>query len=163
MSIVVDQDGVEDVVTRARLEVRTGAAWAAWEVATAAHADLAAPVAARQERGGVQGGLGERVLPVVWACVAPGERPGYPAVLETFLVRHEERLKRLFSQYGTGSAGAVDAEPGRCELYASPVSLMVLERLTGSGSRVRLAGHWKNEDLDQSWLKDAATAWDVTP
>ncbi|MER5890512.1 hypothetical protein ABT160_42360 [Streptomyces sp. NPDC001941] len=160
--MVVEQDGVQDAVARARLEVRTGAAWASWEVAAAAWEGLTAPVAAsgvaRRERGRIQAGLDERVLPVVWACIAPGERPGYPVALDAFLERHDQRLKRLFAQHRPTAA---DAVAGRFAVLGSPVALLVLERQAGTGSRFGLAARWKDEGLDEQWLKDAATAWEA--
>ncbi|MER5888102.1 hypothetical protein ABT160_30145 [Streptomyces sp. NPDC001941] len=145
----------DGAMARAVLEVRTGAAWDAWAVAMAAHVFLNPVDRARWEGRG-EDRLDEQLLPVLWASVHPSERAGYAAVLEAFTARHEERLGRLFTDYGPASA---IAGSGRYEVFGYPVSLLILERLSGVGSRFRLRAWWQSEGLDLRWLEDADHGW----
>ncbi|MER5890907.1 hypothetical protein ABT160_44420 [Streptomyces sp. NPDC001941] len=147
----------DSAMARALVEVRTGAAWDAWAVAVAAHVFLNPVERARWEGRG-EDRLDELLLPVLWASVHPSERAGYAGVLEAFAARHEERLQRLFADYGPASA---IAGSGRYEVFGYPVSLFVLERLSGVGSRFRLRAWWQSEGLDLRWLEDAGQGWGV--
>ncbi|MER5891306.1 hypothetical protein ABT160_46520 [Streptomyces sp. NPDC001941] len=149
----------DGAMARAVVEVRTGKVWDPWAVAVAAHVFLN-PVGRARWEGRGEDRLDELLLPVVWASVHPSERAGYAAVLEAFTARHEERLERLFTEYGPASANATRGE-GRYQVLGYPASLLILQRLSGVGSRAGPHAWWKREGLEVRWLQDAGQGWGV--
>ncbi|MFI0982737.1 hypothetical protein ACH4SP_37725 [Streptomyces sp. NPDC021093] len=102
-------------------------------------------------------GMTENVLPVPWSVIPEGEREAYPARLEEFVDAYRERLVRLYAEYGPQSA---TAKCGRHELFAHPMSLIVLERLVEVRSRFTLTARW-NGELPDRWLNDLSGPWGI--
>ncbi|MFJ6700701.1 hypothetical protein ACIQM4_32285 [Streptomyces sp. NPDC091272] len=137
-------------VDRAAEDVREGDADATLAVAVRSYAAFAVHVR-------FDDGMTEEVLPVLWSVIAAAERETYPAQLEEFVSRHQDQLLRLYAQYGPQAA---IAQHGRCELFAHPVSLIALERLSSVRTRHALAARW-NGELPDRWLNDLCEPWGV--
>ncbi|MEU8893370.1 hypothetical protein [Streptomyces sp. NPDC048442] len=137
-------------VDRAAEDVREGDADKVLAVAVRSYAAFAVHVR-------FDDGMTEEVLPVLWSVTPEAEREAYPARLEEFVARYRERLVRLYAEYGPQSA---IARHGRYELFARPVSLIVLERLSTVRSRYGLAARWDGE-LPDRWLNDLGGPWGV--
>lgn len=135
-------------VDRAAEEVREGAADRVLAVAVRSYAAFAVHVR-------FDDGMTEEVLPVLWSVIPEEERAAYPARLEEFVNTYRERLVRPYADYGPQSA---IAKHGRHELFAHPVSLIALERL--SAARFALAMGWDGEPPDR-WLNDLCGPWGV--
>ncbi|MFI0983649.1 hypothetical protein ACH4SP_42450 [Streptomyces sp. NPDC021093] len=135
-------------VDRAAEDLREGDADAALAVAVRSYAAFAVHVR-------FDDGMTEEVLPVLWSVIPEEERDTYPERLEEFVTRYEERLVRLYAEYGPQSS---IARHGRHELLAHPVSLIALERL--SSVRFALAARWDGE-LPDRWLNDLCGPWGI--
>ncbi|MGW7412750.1 hypothetical protein [Streptomyces sp. NPDC054863] len=129
-------------------DVREGDADAALAVAVRSYAAFAVHVR-------FDDGMTEEVLPVLWSVITEEERETYPERLEEFVSRYQERLVRLYADYGPQSA---IAKHGRHELLAHPVSLIALERL--SSARFALSARWDGE-LPDRWLNDLCGPWGI--
>ncbi|MFI0976190.1 hypothetical protein ACH4SP_04070 [Streptomyces sp. NPDC021093] len=139
-----------NVVDRAAEDVREGDADAVLAVAVRSYAAFAVHVR-------FDDGMTEEVLPVLWSVIPAEEREGYPERLEEFVNRYQERLVRLYAEYGPQSA---TARHGRHELLAHPVSLIALERLSTARPRFALAARW-NGELPDRWLNDLCAPWGI--
>ncbi|MEU8894161.1 hypothetical protein [Streptomyces sp. NPDC048442] len=137
-------------VDRAAEDVRKGDADAVLAVAVRSYAAFAVHVR-------FDDGMTEEVLPVLWSVITEEERETYPQRLEEFVSRYQERLVRLYAEYGPQSP---TAKYGQRELLAHPVSLIALERLSAVRSRYALAARW-NGELPDRWLNDVSTTWGV--
>ncbi|MFD3513848.1 hypothetical protein [Streptomyces sp. NPDC058657] len=137
-------------VDRAAEDVREGDADMVLAVAVRSYAMFAV-------HGRFHDGMTEEVLPVLWSVIPEEEREAYPARLEAFVDAYRERLERLYAEYGPQSA---TAKYGRRELFAHPVSLIALERLSTGRSRFALAARW-NGELPDRWLNDICGPWGV--
>ncbi|KQX54697.1 MULTISPECIES: hypothetical protein [unclassified Streptomyces] len=96
----------------------------------------------------------EQVLGAVLRTMSPRQRAGYPGRLAEFTSAHQERLERLYAEYGPGSPIAVH---GRYSLVHSPTSVAVLERLAATPSA--LHEEWDAAELPPAWLDGLTTAW----
>ncbi|MFD9795506.1 hypothetical protein ACFWXK_31655 [Streptomyces sp. NPDC059070] len=137
-------------VDRAAQDIREGGADAALAVAVQSYTALAGHVPPGDS-------MTAEVLPVLWSVITADERKTYPDRLQEFINRYQERLARLYTEYGPHSA---IAQHGRHELFAHPVSLIALERLSTVRSRFALAAQW-NGELPDTWLNDICGPWGI--
>ncbi|MFD9487591.1 hypothetical protein ACFWBX_27205 [Streptomyces sp. NPDC059991] len=135
---------------RAAQEVRQGGADTVLAVAVQSYAAFVVHVPCDDS-------MTAEVLPVLWSVITAEERETYPDRLQEFVSRFHERLVRLYAEYGPRSA---IARHGRHELFALPVSLIVLERLSCVRSRFALAAQWDGE-LPDTWLNDLCGPWGI--
>ncbi|MFE5966740.1 hypothetical protein [Streptomyces sp. NPDC056463] len=102
--------------------------------------------------------VSEDVLVAVLGTMSTAERAGYAGHLDAFAESWNERLNRLYAEYGPGSDVSIH---GRYSLLHSPSSVAVLERLVSAPDALR--EEWDRVELPPVWLEGLAKAWDAPP
>ncbi|BAU81486.1 hypothetical protein SLA_0532 [Streptomyces laurentii] len=100
--------------------------------------------------------VSEQVLTAVLGTMTARRRAGYAGRLTAFASEHRARVRRMYAEYGPGSAIAIH---GRYSLLHSPTSIAVLERLVTAPAPLR--EEWDAAELPPAWLDGLGTAWDA--
>ncbi|MEU8523886.1 hypothetical protein [Streptomyces sp. NPDC048577] len=97
----------------------------------------------------------DRVLTAVLGTMSALGRAAYAGRLDEFTHAHGDRLRRLYADFGPGSAVGIHS---RYSLAHSPSGIAVLERLSTVPEDLRAA--WDSAELPPAWLEGLAKAWD---